>query len=651
MTTIAPYGSWKSPITTDLLTSKITHPSEPRLDGNNTYWLESRPQEKGRNTIVQLDAEGQIRDLLPAPLNVRSRVHEYGGMSYCVSNGIIYFVLFDDQQIYRFDTQAKTPLPEAITDAENVRFADLVLDSARNRLICVCEDHVADKKEPANKLVAISLDGSQQINTLHEGHDFYSNPQLSPDGRQLSWLTWDHPNMPWDNTCCWCAVLDAEGKPANPHCIAGEQGDESVFQPQWAGDGRLYLVSDRNNWWNLYCYDPQTDPDNPLRSVTRLEAEFATPQWVFGMSTYGFINESTALACYTQEGRWYLTLIDLQQGTLTPIETELTHLSGVHCTNGKAAFLGASPVELTRVWQWAATHSQTLTPLSKLALDNLDTHYLSTPEAITFPSANQSKAYGFYYAPANADFKAPADTRPPLVVMCHGGPTGATESSLNFKVQYWTSRGFAVLDVNYRGSTGYGREYRNQLALQWGIADVDDVCAGARYLVDQGLADPEQLAIKGGSAGGYTVLAALTFRDVFTAGASHYGIGDLETLARDTHKFESRYLDKMVGDYPQDQATYQARSPIQHTDQLSCPVIFFQGLDDKVVPPNQAEAMVAALKEKQIPVAYVPFEGEGHGFRQASSIKQALEGELYFYSRVFGFTPAEELMDVKIENL
>lgn len=642
---IAPYGSWPSPISADLLSAQNIRLAEPCLDGEHIYWLESRPHEQGRNALVH-EYRGQRRDLLAAPHSVRSRAHEYGGGHYCVAAGNIFLVLQADQRIYHLDSASGQLTP--LTPAGDFRYADMCFDAARQRLICVREDHTLKNKKQAheetNTLVAINVDGSETVSVLVAGANFYSNPRLSPCGQKLSWLSWNHPAMPWDNTQCYIAELDELGVPHHVTLVAGgthTEPAESIFQPQWSANGDLYLVSDRSNWWNLYRYR-----DGELQCVLAMAAEFATPQWAFGMSTYGFINDTQILATFSQDGYWHLCMIDTTDNALTRIQTRLTEISAVVCNNNRALFIGGAATIPAQIYQWSPS---SLNSLTAAALP-FDADNISLPQALTFATANQQQAHGVYYPPTNAAYAAPAESLPPLIVLSHGGPTGATESGFNLKVQYWTSRGFAVLDVNYRGSTGYGRRYRQLLHGTWGIADVEDVCAGAEYLVAQGLANPEQLAIKGSSAGGYTVLAALAFRDTFKAGASLYGIGDLETLAQDTHKFEARYLDSLVGPYPEAAATYRARSPIHHLDQFNCPIIFFQGLDDKVVPPNQAEAMVTALDNKGIPVAYIPFRGEGHGFRQGPNIQRALEAEYYFYSQIFGFSCDPTIEAVAIRN-
>ncbi len=661
----APYGSWASPISTDLLTGQTVRLAEPRLDGDSLYWLESRPQEKGRNALVKRDQQGNTVDLLPHPINIRSRVHEYGGGNYIVEAGVAYFVLADDQRVYRYDSNQDQAIPEAITPEGPYRYADFCLDPERQRLLCIREDHShvdhAAGIEESNAVVAISLpDNGQdsqigQVTELVSGADFYSNPRLSPDGQHLSWLCWNHPYMPWDASECWLAELGPQGQPLNAQKIAGGPSvdsaeNESVFQPQWSPSGELYFVSDRNNWWNLYRWRAGL-----IEAVlsSPIEAEFATPQWVFGMSSYGFLNDNSLLCCYTQQGRWQLASIDLDKGCLKNIETGYSSISAIHCDKQQAVFLGASATRFEEVCHYrvdSRNHSDQCQILCSSSSAELDERYIASPQALSFTSSNGDTAHGFYYPPTNPDYNAIAGKLPPLIVFCHGGPTGATEASLNLKIQYWTSRGFAIFDINYRGSTAYGRHYRQQLNRQWGLADVDDVCAGAEYLVQRGLADPRQLAIKGSSAGGYTVLAALTFRDTFKAGASHYGIGDLETLARDTHKFEARYLDSLIGAYPSEQTLYQQRSPIHHIDRLDCPVIFLQGLEDKVVPPNQAQAMVDALKHKGIANAHVTFKEEGHGFRQGANIKRALEAELSFYGQVFGFQPADAIEPVSLQQ-
>lgn len=640
----AAYGSWRSPISAQTLTAQTVRLSEPQLDGEFCYWLESRPQEQGRNVLVQLGPDGQRRDLLAAPHSLRTRAHEYGGGSYCVRDGQIYLVLDADQRIYHLNPRGKL---EALGSEGPYRYADLSLDPKRERLICVREDHsgVDQGAEERSEIVALPLDGSGPVEVLVSGTDFYSNPRVNPLGTQLSWLCWQHPLMPWDGTECHLAELDYLGRIQRSHCIAGGP-EESIFQPQWSPEGELFFVSDRSNWWSLYRWT-----GSEAETLCRQDAEFATPQWVFGMSTYGFLDKGTLLCCYSHEGQWQLARFDLTHFTLTDIDAGLTEISAIQCAQGQGLFLGANPHQSTGLWSFIPEAEEPLQELASSAEHAPPAAYLSEPQAIDFPTTDGETAHGFYYAPRNRDFEAPEDELPPLLVMCHGGPTGATQATLNLKIQFWTSRGFAVLDVNYRGSTGYGRRYRERLKGNWGVTDVDDVTSGARHLIEAGLAHPERCAIRGSSAGGYTVLAALTFSDLFRAGASLYGIGELETLAQDTHKFESRYLDSLVGPYPEARSTYLARSPIHHIDQLDCPVIFLQGLEDKIVPPNQARAMVEALTQKGIANALVEFSDEGHGFRKAPNIERAMEAELFFYSRVFDFPIADSVEPISITHL
>jgi dipeptidyl aminopeptidase/acylaminoacyl peptidase len=628
---IAPYGSWKSPITSDLIVSATIGLGAVSFDDDHIYWLEVRPSEGGRNVLVAYDANGRIKDITPQPFNVRSRVHEYGGGAFLISSGTIYFSNFSDQRVY---VQKPNQPPQPLTPESSLRYADFCLDKLRNRLICVCEDHTKETKttEPVNKIVSIDLT-TGAVTTLVEGNDFYSSPCLNVDASKLVWLTWNHPQMPWDSTELWLASLNEDGSIAESQLIVGGE-HESICQPEFSPDGRLYFSSDRKGWWNLYRYnfDGQIEPLFPLN------AEFGYPHWVFGESVYGFLSPTELGCTYTQNGRWYFAILDTKKKSLTNYDltyTTISHLQ-VNPHRQQVLFIGGSPTQPTGIIKLdLAKSSQEI--LQQSTNLNLDSGYLSVPEAIAFPTTGGKTAYGWYYPPQNKDFIAPEGELPPLLVKSHGGPTAATSASFNLRIQYWTSRGFGFLDVNYGGSTGYGREYHQRLNGQWGIVDVDDCVNGAQYLVNQQKVDGNKLAITGGSAGGYTTLAALTFKDTFKAGASYYGISDLEALARDTHKFEAHYLDGLIGKYPEQKEIYVKRSPIHFTEKLSCPVAFFQGLEDKVVPPNQAEMMVEALKNKGIPVLYVPFAGEQHGFRKAESIKRSLDEEFNFYAQVFQF--------------
>jgi dipeptidyl aminopeptidase/acylaminoacyl peptidase len=642
--TIAPYGSWKSPITADFIVKESIGLSQPALAGETIYWNEMRPSEGGRNVIVRRDVNGSISDVTPAPFNARTRAHEYGGGSYVVHEGRVYFSNFNDQRIY---VQSDNGEPRAITPPVEMRFADAISDSKRSRLICVREDHTETGREAVSSLVAINPNELEQScgEVLVSGNDFYSSPRLSPDGARLAWLTWNHPNMPWDGCELWLGELQADGSLRETRCVAGGL-HESIFQPAWSPDGVLYFVSDRGGWWNIYRFNDFGD----VEVLCKMDAEFGMPQWIFGMSSYAFASPTQIVSSYIQQGESNLATIDTRSGELAPIASKYTDIQYLRAADGQAVFRAVSPTDPAAIVRLDVATGK-LEVLRQAMNISLDEGYISAPEAIEFPTEGGLTAHGLYYRPRNGDYRAPAGELPPLLVQSHGGPTAAAGSGLALSIQYFTSRGIAVLDVNYGGSTGYGRAYRERLKGNWGIVDVDDCVNGARHLVKQGEVDGARLMISGGSAGGYTTLCALVFRDTFKAGASHYGVSDAEALARDTHKFESRYLDGMIGPYPERRDLYRERSPIHFTDRLSCPLIFFQGLEDKVVPPNQAETMVAALRAKGLPVAYVAFPGEQHGFRQAKNIKRALDGELYFYSRVFGFELADEVEPVEIENL
>jgi dipeptidyl aminopeptidase/acylaminoacyl peptidase len=644
---VAPYGSWKSPITSDLIASETIGLGQIALDRDDVYWIESRPREGGRNVIVRRTPDGRLADVTPPPFSARTRVHEYGGGSYAVHDRVVIFSNFSDQRLYR---QEPGSPPVALTPPGWFRYADGVIDRRRGSMICVREDHSAQGREAVNTLVAVDLGGDERGGrVLASGSDFTSSPRLSPDGAWLAWLNWNHPNMPWDGTELWLAELRRDGKLGPAEKIAGGV-DESIFQPEWSADSVLTFVSDRSGYWNLYRYRPASRATDPLFPRA---AEFGVPQWGLGMSTYGLTESGLIVAAATEGGVFALWLIDPVSRRVEPIEWPYTDVDGAMGVKvvGDRIVLGAgSPTRPRSVVEMdlATGGIRVFRRSSEVAIDP---GYLSVPEAVEFPTEGDLTAHAFYYAPRNQDFAAPSGSRPPLLVMSHGGPTSATRSTLRFGIQYWTSRGIAVLDVNYGGSTGYGRDYRERLAGRWGVVDVDDCVNGARHLVAEGLVDGERLAITGGSAGGFTTLCALTFRDTFRAGASYYGVSDLEALARDTHKFESRYLDRLVGPYPAARDIYRACSPIHAVDRLSCPVIFFQGLEDRVVPPNQAEMMVEALRRKGLPVAYVAFPGEEHGFRRAENLKRAYDAELTFYSRVFGFPLADPVEPLEIANL
>ncbi len=644
MPTTAPYGTWKSPITTDLIVEDSVSLSSMQIDGEDLYWVEMRPQEGARNVIVRRTPDGEVSDVTPEPYNVRTRVHEYGGLSFWVRDGVVLFANFADQRVYR---QEPGRQPEPITpEGVDLRFADGKIDGGRDRLVCVREDHRDADREAVNSVVALDIKEGGEGQVLVSGSDFYGYPSVSPDGSEVVWVSWDHPNMPWDTTELWVADVRDNGALGQPTKIAGEEG-ESVFQPEWSPDGTLYFVSDRTGWWNLY-----RRRGGHIEALAPMQAEFGAPAWALGTRTYAFESADRIVCKYVENGFWKLATIDTRTTEFTHVESPYTEMSrgdivagsGLVALEEGSASLPDSLVSLN-------PETGEIEPLKRSRAVPVGDGYISEPRSIEFETTGGKTAYAYYYPVKSADFEGPDGERPPLLVVSHGGPTGSAMTSFNLSYQYWTSRGIAVVDVNYGGSTGYGTEYRRRLNGQWGIVDIDDCINAALHLVNEGEVDGERLMVRGGSAGGYTTLASLTFRDVFKVGASYYGVSDLEGLATETHKFESRYLDSMIGPYPERRDLYVERSPIHHTDQLSCPIILLQGLEDKVVLPNQAEVMVDALKNKGLPVAYLPFEGEQHGFRKSENIKRALEAELYFYSRILGFDVADEIEPVEIVGL
>jgi len=641
MSIAAPYGSWKSPITAELITEKVTSLLEVAVDGDDIYWLESRPKEGGRYTIMRWSQGGKIEECTPPDYYVRTTVHEYGGAPFTVADGVLYFANYQDQRLYR---QKLGRAPEVLTQDEGCRYADVIVDRKWHRLICIREDHTTGG-EAVNTIVSVDLKGGGGVYVLVEGNHFYSSPRLSDDGTRLAFLTWNHPNMPWDGCELWVANVAADGRLDHAERVIGGPS-ESVFQPEWSPDGVLHFVVESSGWWNLYRWDK-----GMIEALYPMQAEFGLPQWVFGMSTYGFASATRVLCCYSKEGIWSLAWLDTAAHELTPIESPYTDIGDIHMGKGFAVLIAGSPTQPASVIRMDTGDAST-TVLMQAFEVTVDPGYLSIPESIAFPTDGGQGSHGIYYPPRSKDYVAPQGERPPLLVISHGGPTGAASTLLRYSIQFWTSRGFAVLDVNYGGSTGYGRDYRQRLNGNWGVVDVADCCNGALYLVDQGLADRDRLAIRGSSAGGYTTLACLTFRnEVFKAGSSHYGLSELEVFARDTHKFESRYLTSLIGPYPARKELYFQRSPINFLSNLSAPLILFQGDEDKIVPPSQSKMMFDAVRSKGIPVAYLLFQGEQHGFRRAGNIRRSLEAELYFYSKVFHFELPEPLDPVEIQNL
>jgi dipeptidyl aminopeptidase/acylaminoacyl peptidase len=641
MPQIAPYGSWKSPITSEAITASSIRLEDVVIEGDTIYWSEQHPNEKGRYAIERWTKGGKIEELLPAPWSARTRVHEYGGSAFTVVDGTVYFVNDADQRVYQLVVEGDN-IP--LTPAADIRHADFTYDAALDRLIAVREDHTTGTKEAVNSIGWIPLDGSQSGGVLVSGHDFFATPRVSPDGAQLCWLSWDHPNMPWDGCELWVGSIAADGAIVNPRLIAGGKR-ESIFQPEWSLDGTLYFVSDRSGWWNLY-----RDGANGPEIVFEDAAEFGRPLWVFSITTYGFLDEGRAAVTYFKDGRWQLGTIDLETKTLEPIELPSTSIGSVHAHDGVVVFEAGSPVEPSALVRLDVDTGK-LMKLRSTSDQEFERGYISVPGAIQFPTTDGKTAFGYYYPPQNKDFVAPEGELPPLIVQSHGGPTSSTSTAQRTQIQYWTSRGFAILDVDYGGSTNYGREYRERLNDNWGIVDIDDCVNGAKHLIEEGMVDPERVIIQGWSASGYTTLSALAFRDFFKAGVSYFGIGDLEAMALDTHKFESRYLDGLIGPYPDAIERYKERSAIHYVDNIAVPLLIFQGDEDKIVPPNQAQKMYDAVEAKGMPVALVIYEGEQHGFRKSENIRHALDGSLYFFGKVFGFEPADEVPVIEIANL
>jgi dipeptidyl aminopeptidase/acylaminoacyl peptidase len=640
---LALFGSWPTPVTSELVVRAAATLSGLAIDGNDVWWSELRPEEAGRTALVRCNLTGGARqDILAKPWNARTRVHEYGGGSWWVRGGNVWFTHDADQRLYHLapggEPEPITPVP-ALPGGE--RWADGVL-SPDGSIICVRERHAAGGGRPVNEIVRIpARGGAAQV--LVTGPDFVSNPRLTPDGQTLCWLQWNHPNMPWNGTEL---RVGASGQPGAGEHVAGGRA-ESVFQPEWAPDGALWFVSDRTGWWNLYRWDPATRPVQPM---VQIDADIGVPQWVFGMTRYAFLDDGRVAFAYTRSGIERFAVRE-PDGTVNDLDVPHKLIGNVAGHRSTVVYIGASHTTEHEVVALDVDRRElrTLRPPRDVGLDS---GWLSVPESITFPTEDDAVAYGLFYPPTNPHYTGPGGERPPLLVQVHGGPTAAARPMLDLGIQYWTSRGFAVVAVNYRGSTGYGRVFRDALNARWGIADVDDCVAAAQWL-SQGLVNPERLCIRGGSAGGFTTLAALAFRDLFAAGASYFGVADLEALARETHKFESRYLDWLVAPYPAQRDVYTQRSPIHHVDGFDAPLIVFQGLEDKIVPPNQAEMIVKALRNKGVPVAYVPFEGEQHGFRRAENIRRALDAELSFYSQIFGFPlpPDEPIETVTVDNL
>ncbi len=644
--TVAPYGTWRSPLTARMLVTSSVRLGLPWIDDGVVFWLESRPAEAGRYVVVRQEPGADPVDVTPERFSARTTVHEYGGGSYLVHRGTVWFSNFADQRLHRQDA-GNDPVPITPETDGRHRYADGRSTRDGARLVCVRERHEDDGV--VNELVVVAADGSAEPRTVAGGRDFYASPRLSPDGTRLAWLSWNLPWLPWDGCELWVGDLAPDGSLSGERLVAGRDGEESIWQPGWSPSGELHFVSDRTGWWNLYR--ERSGQQQPLYAA---EAEFGWPHWVFGGSTYAFLADGHIACIYDRDGVQHVGILDGETGELIDLDLPYTAIGypEIVAEGSKIVFVGGAPAIPDQVVSLDFT-TRSIEVLRESDRLEIDAGSVSVARPIAFPTAGGLTAYALHYPPSNPDFVAPEDERPPLIVMSHGGPTSSTTALFDPEIQFWTTRGFAVVDVNYGGSTGYGRAYRQRLNGNWGVVDTADCINAAKYLVSRGEADGDRLLIRGGSAGGYTTLCALTFHDDFAAGASYYGISDLEPFAVDggTHKFESRYEHTLIGPYPEAAETYRARSPIHFVDRISCPMILLQGDEDRVVPPAQSELMVEALKAKGLPYAYLLFEGEQHGFRKAETIVRATEAELSFYAQILGFEPADAIEPVPIENL
>lgn len=636
-----PFGSWPSPLSIDLAVASARGLREPRFDGSRLTWIEGRPEEGGRSVVMTLNPENHPVDVTPAGFDARTRVHEYGGGAYAVSLGLVVFSNFADGHLYRHTIGDQ---PDALTHEPDMRYADLVIDRGRARVVCVVEDHRFSATEPRNLIGSVSLaDGT--LTELASGADFFSAPRPNAAGDRLAWLQWNRPNMPWDGTDLWVGHLSPDGSVESARHVAGNL-TESIVQPTWAPDGSLVFASDRSGWWNLYRWREQ---DAAVVPLTAMEAEFAGPAWQFGLSRFQPLKDGRVAAIARSNGRDRLYLLrDGAEPLAVPLRW--AELDDLVASGTVVAAVVGSATEPSAVAIWDVDEPDPVVVRSA-AERPIEADWISIPQHVEFPTMGGQTAHALLYEPVNPTVSGPEGERPPLVLISHGGPTSNAVGRFNATIQFFTTRGFAVVDVDYGGSTGYGREYRNRLLGKWGVVDLEDCVNAARWLAWRGTVDGRRMAIRGGSAGGYTTLCALTFTDVFSAGTSYYGVGDLEALARDTHKFESRYLDLLVAPYPDELRVYRERSPIHFVDRIKVPVLVLQGADDRVVPQAQADLLVAALRRNRVPCAYLLFQGEGHGFRQAEHIRRALEAELSFYGQVFGFTPADVLPPLNVERL
>jgi dipeptidyl aminopeptidase/acylaminoacyl peptidase len=648
---VAPYGTWSSPVTAELVARAGIRLSLPWLEDGTAWWLEGRAEEAGRVVLVRAEPGREPVDVTPAGFNVRTLVHEYGGGAYCVHRGVVFCSSFDDQRLHRIDPGSDpVPITREVEDRRE-RYADGRVTPDGALWIGVRERH-AESGHPSdvvNELVALPTDGSAEPRVIAGGRDFYSNPRISPDGRRLAFLAWDLPWMPWDGCELFTAELAEDGALAPPALVAGRDGEESIWQPEWSPSGDLVFASDRSGWWNLELLSG--DERTPLHPA---EAEFGYPAWVFGGSSYAFLGDGTIVCAYERAGRTWFALLDPETRELEELELPYDSWWSTPyvVADGTTALLVAGSATLPNQVVLLDVPERETTSLKRSSDSPVDTSYFSVPRAVEFPTDGGLTAHALFYPPTNPRYAAPEGERPPLIVSSHGGPTGATTAIFDLQTQYWTSRGFGLVDVNYGGSTGYGRAYRERLNGAWGVVDLNDCVNAARHLADLGEADGGRLLIRGGSAGGYTTICALTFTDAFAAGASYFGIADLEpTPDGHTHKFELQYEHTLIGPYPEAAEVFRQRSPINYVDRISTPMLVLQGTDDEVVPQEQAEMIVEALRERRVPHAYLLFEGEGHGFRRAENIVASLEAELSFYAQVLGLDLEDDLPKLTIEHL
>ena len=638
----APYGAWISPVSAAMIAGQSLRFQDLLTDGADIYWTESRPTERGRYALVRIGADGTPTDVPgSADYSVRSLVNAYGGGAFAVEAGMVYFVNYraggpdPDQRLYRLsaDGPAFALTPDT---GGNVCYGDLVVDACRNRLLAVQQDslHLNSSGQPTQRLVAVETQNGGDPHILQQGNDFYSSPCLSSDGKQLAWLTWNYPHMPWDSSEVWLAEIRQDGALQDARLVAGN-GREAIFQPQWSPGGTLYFCSDRDTWWNLYRWNGST-----VEAVTTERAEIGRPQWNLGMSNYAFVSEQEIVCGVCTDGLWKLCRIDTDSGRLTDLCTEWTDVSHIRAAGAAVVCLAGGPTFPRSVVRLDTAAGRTELLRSSNVVPDTLTPYLSLPTAFSYPTTGDATAHAFYYPPHNPDFTAPPGEKPPLLILSHGGPTAATSTLLNLQIQFFTSRGIGVVDVNYRGSTGYGRDYRLALYGTWGIMDVEDCANAGRYLVLRGLADSARIGARGGSAGGYITLCLAAFHDLLAVGVSYYGISDLTALAAHTHNFEAHYSDVLIGPLPEYRETYEARSALYHAAGIRCPLLFLQGAEDTAVPPAQTMEMVKVLQKHRVPASVLLFPNEQHGFRIADNIRIALEKELEFYSLFLHFTPA-----------